>query len=78
MQMIGRTDGENAVKAGEGFLFSKFDEWLQSPDLQAQFPKIGDYVQHHNLKLKKDMKKARMHEEAGQDWIRGPAEEIVQ
>ena len=48
MQMIGRNDGENAVKAGEGFLFSKIDEWMNSQDLQTEFPKVGKYIHHHN------------------------------
>jgi predicted acylesterase/phospholipase RssA len=33
MQMIGRTDGENAVKAGEGAMFAKFEEWNNSSEL---------------------------------------------
>ena len=48
MQMIGRNDGENAVKAGEGFLFSKIDEWMNSEDLQTEFSKVGKYIHHHN------------------------------
>jgi hypothetical protein len=33
MQMVGRTDGENAVKAGEGFMSNKLLEWEESEDL---------------------------------------------
>jgi hypothetical protein len=37
MQVIGRIDGENAVKQGEGFMFQKMKEWYRSDDLQAEF-----------------------------------------
>ena len=30
MQMIGRLDGENALKDGEGFMFNKMKEWRDS------------------------------------------------
>jgi len=48
MQMIGRQDGENALQSGEGFLFGKIKEWNESPSLQAEFPKVGEYVHHVN------------------------------
>ena len=31
MQMVGRLDGENAIKTGETFYFDKMDEWRDSP-----------------------------------------------
>ena len=43
-QLQGRIDGENALKDGEGFMFSKMDEWRDSKDLQTEFPRIGDYI----------------------------------
>jgi hypothetical protein len=33
MQMVGRLDGENALKDGEGFMFNKFNEWKENNDL---------------------------------------------
>lgn len=42
--MIGRLDGENALKDGEGFMFQKFLEWRDSPELQLIYPKVNDYV----------------------------------
>jgi len=33
MQMVGRIDGENAVKQGEGFMFEKMKEWDNSKEL---------------------------------------------
>lgn len=55
MQMLGRLDGENAIKDGEGFMFGKMAEWGQSPELQQEFPKVNDYV----VKVVKD--RARVH-----------------
>jgi len=31
--MVGRIDGENAVKQGEGFMFEKMKEWDNSKEL---------------------------------------------
>lgn len=42
--MVGRLDGENAIKDGEGFMFSKMSEWGSSEDLRQKYPKVGDYV----------------------------------
>ena len=42
--MLGRLDGENAVKDGEGFMFNRMREWRDSPELQAQYPRVNDYV----------------------------------
>jgi len=47
MQMLGRLDGENAIKTGEGFYFKAMDEWRDSPELQKDFPHIGHYINHH-------------------------------
>ena len=44
MQMVGRLDGENALKDGDGFMFKKFDEWKKDFSIQKKFPKIGDYI----------------------------------
>lgn len=44
MQMLGRLDGENAIKDGEGFMFAKFDEWNNTPTLKEQFPRVNDYI----------------------------------
>lgn len=44
MQMVGRLDGENALKDGDGYMFSKFNEWKEDQTIQNKFPKIGDYI----------------------------------
>jgi len=31
--MMGRKDGENALKDGEGFMFKKMEEWSNSIEL---------------------------------------------
>ncbi len=38
VQMMGRLDGENAVKSGEGFYFNAIREWAKSPELQKEHP----------------------------------------
>lgn len=63
MQMLGRLDGENAVKDGEGFMFSKMSEWAHSPDLQQQYPTVGDYV----TKVAKDRAELHRQERRKQD-----------
>jgi len=54
MQAIGRDDGANAVAQGEGFMFAKMKEWHNSPELQAEYKLIGDYITHvsHEQHLK--------------------------
>jgi len=47
MQMLGRLDGENAVKSGEGFYYKMMDEWRDSPELQKEFWHVGHYITHH-------------------------------
>ena len=44
MQAIGRIDGENAVRQGEGFMFQKMKDWYRSPELQEEFKTLGHYV----------------------------------
>merc|ERR1712086_146054 len=44
MQMLGRLDGENAIKDGEGFMFGQMLEWEESPDLKEDYTKVGDYI----------------------------------
>lgn len=44
MQMLGRLDGENAIKDGEGYMFGQMLEWEESPDLQQDYAKVGDYI----------------------------------
>ena len=34
VQMMGRLDGENVVKSGEGFYFNKLKEYISSPHLK--------------------------------------------
>ena len=57
MQMIGRLDGENAIKDGEGFMFGKMAEWGNSPELKQQYPRVNDYV----TKVVKD--RAELHQQ---------------
>lgn len=44
MQMIGRKDGETAVKAGDGFFFDKIRDWLRDPQIKEEFPTAGQYL----------------------------------
>ena len=44
IQMVGRKDGENAVKLGEGYYFDKMEEWDSSPELKQEYPRLGDYL----------------------------------
>lgn len=44
MQAIGREDGENAVKQGEGYMFTQMTNWETQPVLQARFPRVSDYL----------------------------------
>lgn len=59
MQMLGRLDGENAVKSGEGFYFKAMDTWRDSKELQNQFTQIGDYIFDQVLKENEKHKKER-------------------
>lgn len=40
MQLQGRKDGNAVVQLGEGAMFKKMDEWNESPELKAQFPRL--------------------------------------
>lgn len=44
MQQTGRNDGEAAQTMGEGRVFSFMDEWVESPEIKAKYPQVGDYV----------------------------------
>ena len=44
MQMLGRLDGENAIKDGEGFMFGRIKEWGADRQLQKEYPRIDDYI----------------------------------
>lgn len=45
MQLIGREDGANAVKHGEGFMMNKIKEWLANEDLRRSYgEQIGRYA----------------------------------
>ena len=42
--MVGRLDGENAIKNGDGFMFNKINDWKVNSTIQNKFPKVGDYI----------------------------------
>lgn len=44
MQLLGRQDGANSIKLGEGYMNKKMMEWMDSPELQRQNPNMNDYV----------------------------------
>ena len=46
MQLIGRDDGAAILGAGEGYMFKKISEWKNSPDLQKEYPAVGQYLSH--------------------------------
>lgn len=62
MQMLGRLDGENAVKSGEGFYFDAMDDWVNDKSLQLKFNHIADYIFDQVLKENEKHKKERRHE----------------
>lgn len=71
MQMLGRLDGENAVKDGEGYMFGKMREWRDSPELQAQFKRVNDYVTHTILE------RAEIHKRERRQQDPGPMDDII-
>lgn len=44
MQMVGRLDGENAIKDGEGFYFTKMKLWRDTPFLQYMYPTVNKFI----------------------------------
>jgi len=48
MQQIGRKDGANAVKKGEGYHHKKIMEWRESKEIQKTWPKLNEYIVHLN------------------------------
>ena len=42
--MVGRVDGENALKLGEGAIFDRIKEWSDDSSLQQEYPKIDEYI----------------------------------
>jgi hypothetical protein len=63
MQMIGRTDGANAVKQ-EGFMFGKVAEWNGSPSLQKEFPQVGNFIHKVTLENAKKLRIEHRREDA--------------
>ena len=61
MQAVGRVDGENAVAQGEGFMFAKMKEWNHSPELQAEYKRVGDYIVHVTNEQAKKFKNEKRH-----------------
>lgn len=49
MQLLGRQDGANSIKLGEGYMNKKMNEWMDSPELQRHTPKMNDYVSYLNM-----------------------------
>ena len=43
-QMVGRVDGENALKLGEGAIFDRIKEWSDDSSIQQEYPKIDEYI----------------------------------
>ena len=43
-QMIGRKDGANAIKNGDGYYFNMMKEWGQSEELKAEYPNLSEYL----------------------------------
>lgn len=43
--MMGRLDGENVVKSGEGFYFDSMRNYARSPELKKEFPEPKMYVE---------------------------------
>ena len=43
--MIGREDGENAVKQGEGFMFKQMKQYDSDSSLKAEYRELADYIE---------------------------------
>jgi hypothetical protein len=41
MQVLGRKDGADMIKKGEGFVFNKIKEWIDNEDLKKQYPTLN-------------------------------------
>jgi len=41
MQILGRKDGADMIKKGEGFVFNKIKEWINNEDLKKQYPTLN-------------------------------------
>ena len=67
MQAIGREDGENAVKQGEGFMFKQMNNWETEPSLQVEFPMVGDYLDAVAIGQYRYYKKLRREETVPQE-----------
>lgn len=44
MQLLGRQDGADAVKAGEGFMFRHMDKWNNDEAIRAEHPRLSGYL----------------------------------
>lgn len=44
MQLLGRQDGADAVKAGESFMFRHMDKWNSDGVIRAQYPRLSGYL----------------------------------
>lgn len=44
MQMLGRLDGENAVKQGDGYMIGKLKEYFTNSTIRAQYPSAAKYI----------------------------------
>jgi hypothetical protein len=56
--MLGRSDAKNAVELGETW-FDHLDLWRDTPSLQEDFPRIGEYMLHVQKRDFAALEKAR-------------------
>jgi len=75
MQMVGRLDGENAVKSGEGFVMEKIKEWRSSAAIKLEFPRLGAWVKKVLLDEREKHKQERRHQPTDEDEI--AAQDVV-
>ena len=64
MQAVGRLDGENAVKSGEGFVMEKIKEWRASALLKAEYPILESWIRKVLKDEREKWKQQRRHQEA--------------
>lgn len=62
VQMMGRLDGENVVKAGEGFYFDAMKRYQKSPELKKEYPEAKKYVDYLVTKETEKYKQERRHQ----------------
>ena len=54
-QMVGRKDGTNAIKLGEGWVEEQMDLYRDTTSLQKEYSTFGDFITHKIGKVTADI-----------------------